>query len=333
MDLAQGASDPGWIVLSSPLGRPLHALLLEVVVLAAFGLTIAHVVSRHRRGDRAPLFRWLAILAYGLQMEWIAFNYLHNYVHAQFTVQLYHGLLPLYVPCIYVVLHYTALDLVGRLGQGALRQALLAGFVICLLDVPFDILGVNAGWWRWTDTDPNLAHRWLGVPVTSYEWYLIFGAVLAALVHLFGPRVAARPPWVLVLAAPLLGAAVIAGGVLAFLPFHALVAVGLGPGTIVAAHLVVGGGLGLAALAAPAPAPRSPPVVAAVLLLQAWYGLALAWLWVGGELHDPGAQVACVLAAMAGAVAVAVWSPRRGASVPAAVAGAAVSAQPHERSV
>jgi len=103
--------------------------------------------------------------------------------------------------------------------------------------VPFDIVGVDAGWWTWSTTDKNLAVRWLGVPVTSYYWYLMFGAVYALLSRGLRRLVEKRSLGLKLALAPLVGAGVIVGGTLSFLPFHGLKALGVRDDLIVAGHL------------------------------------------------------------------------------------------------
>ncbi|MDQ3037793.1 MAG: carotenoid biosynthesis protein, partial [Myxococcota bacterium] len=251
------------VAISDPLSRPLHFVLLELAVLACTLAVLAHAVRAYRSGDRRHLFQWLVLTSYGVQMELIAFNFLHNYEHAQFTVQLYGGQLPLYVTGLYGTFMYTGLKVAERLRAHPLVEALLAGFAMCLIDVPFDVAGVSVGWWRWLDTDPNLAFRWLGVPVTSYYWYLIFGAVAALLCRALWSRLEARS---FALAAPIAivaGFGIIVFGVLGFLPFHAVAALGVSHGAIVAAHLV---GCAVLALASRGRRERLDPVVAAVAL-------------------------------------------------------------------
>lgn len=271
--------------LSSPLDRPLHFLVLELCVLASSVAVLAHAVVRYREGDRRHLFQWIAFTSYGVQMELIAFNFLNNYEHAQFTVQLYDGQLPLYVTGLYGSFLYAGTKVVERLSLHPVAEALLAGFAICLIDVPFDLAGVALGWWTWLDTDPNLAFRWLGVPVTSYYWYLIFGAVAAGLGRLFWPRLERRSFALALPIAIVTGTLVIVFGVLAFLPFHGLSALGLTHGTIVALHLV---GCAILALAATGRTPERahPLVLGAALLLPAALTIVLAVVALTGGVDD-----------------------------------------------
>jgi hypothetical protein len=216
---------------------------LELVVYACAIATFAHAARAWRGGDRLPLFTWATVFAYGLTMELISYNFIHSFTHAQFMVMLYHRQLPLYVTAVYPVLLYTGIATARRFGLGWASEAVLAGMLIVALDVPYDVMGPIAGWWRWSDGDPNVAYRWLGVPVTSYYWHLSFGAALCALTRLVGGRR-------LVMAIPL-GALTIVCGFVAFVPFHLLKAAGVADGTFVAAALALAGVVAVRALRAP----------------------------------------------------------------------------------
>src|SRR5262245_11362419 len=97
-----------FVAFNNPFAQPLHFAGVELIVVAAFVLTLRDALRRQ------ALFQWLLAFCYGITMELIAFNYLNNYAHGQFTIQLYHRQLPLYVVCIYPVFHYTGLTLVQR---------------------------------------------------------------------------------------------------------------------------------------------------------------------------------------------------------------------------
>lgn len=298
-------SDP-LIAFSSPLSRPWHFALLELAVLASTVLVFAHAVMRYRAGDRRHLFQWIAITSYGVQMELIAFNFLENYEHAAFTVQLYGGQLPLYVTGLYGTFLYGGIKLAERLELHPIAEALLAGLAICLVDLPFDLAGVALGWWTWLDTDPNLAYRWLGVPVTSYYWYLAFGAVAVLLCRGLWPRLEKRPFRVAAIVALPAGFLVIFFGVLSFLPFHALAAAGLSHGTITALHM--GGCVLLAFAVRSEPKPMDRVVLWAALLVPAASLLALLG---SPEAPDLGARLMGSLAATSGLCAFAFLLPLR----------------------
>jgi hypothetical protein len=303
------------IAITSPFGRPLHFFVLELSVLAASALVLSHAIARYRRGDRRHIFQWLVITSYGVQMELVAFNFLHNYEHAQFTVQLYHEQLPLYVTGLYGSFMYTGLKLAERLSVHPIAEAFLAGFAMCLIDVPFDVAGVAVGWWTWLDTDPNLAFRWLGVPVTSYYWYLIFGAVVTLECRLLWRVLEKRPFWIAAIVSLFAGSGVIFFGVLGFLPFHAVAALGVDHGTIVASHLV--GCSVLALLSTGARGELDREVALVVPILPGACALVLAWAAFAGLLEHAALQLGVSFAALAGLATLALLLPaRRRAAAP-----------------
>jgi hypothetical protein len=314
------------ISLANPLTHAPHFVGLELVFLACFVLTIRDVVQRRRQGDRYALFQWLVILAYGVAMELIAFNAFPDYAHGQFTVQLYHRKLPLYVTFVYVVFDYTGLKLAERLKLGRFGEAVTAGLAMLLLDVPFDIAGVDARWWVWT-SGHDVTQRWLGVPLTSYAWYLIFGAVLAWLCRALKPRIEGRSVAIQVALAPLVAVLVIALGIVGFLPFHALEAVGLPDAAIVLVHAAFAAVIAYRARAGRREAgsvggvPRELASIAIVLAL--WHlGVILVLAGLGGAASG-GAKVAAASAAAGANLFLFVFT--RGAAVPApgALAGSA----------
>jgi hypothetical protein len=294
-------ADPSYIAFHNPLTRSIYALGLELVVLAGAALTLRHALTRYRKGDRYHLFQWIVITSYGILMELLAFNYYQNYDHATFTVQLYHGKLPLYVTGVYVVLHYTGLKTIERLRLAFLPEALLAGFAICLLDVPFDTIGVEARWWIWSFTDRNVEARWLGVPVTSYYWYMVFGAVLVGLCRALKGRIERRPLAVYVALGPLMGVAIIVLGILAFLPFHALKAAGVPDGVVVAGHMALCVVLALSVRAERVDPPAIEPRIVAGAFLG-FHVVTMLGLWSSGALTEAPARLAAVLGAVGGSI-------------------------------
>jgi hypothetical protein len=225
------------VSFDDPRTLPASFVLLEVAVLVWAGLTFVHARRAHRRGDRAALLTWVTIVVYGLAMEIISYNLVDNFAHGQFTVMFYDDQLPLYITAVYPVLLYTGIAVARRLRLPPAAEAVAAGLCIVALDAPFDMAGPVLGWWQWFDGHGEIAHRWAGVPVTSYYWHMAFGGILAGLTALVARRSRAMPsPW---LALPL-AAAVIALGMIAFAPFHALVALGVSDGLVVAGLLAGG---------------------------------------------------------------------------------------------
>jgi len=257
------------VTLYDPLTRPASVLGLELLAIAIAGLTLWHAVRSHRRGDRAALLTWVTILVYGVTIEIIVYNAVDNFAHAQFTVMFYDRLLPLYVTAIYPVLLYTGIATARRLGLPPLVEAFAAGALIVAMDAPFDVVGPVAGWWVWYDTDPNIAYRWLGVPVTSYYWHLTFGGTLAAVTAWTAAR-SARPGGPRLWLALPSAVATMVIGFLCFVPLHLLAAVGVSHGVTVATALV---GCAAAAIVARKKGGATRGVDRALLLIWlAFYG-------------------------------------------------------------
>jgi hypothetical protein len=232
------------ITIYDPTTRPASFLALELVVLAWCALTWRHAWRADARGDRAARITWLTILVYGLGIEAVSYTLVQNFAHGQFTVMLWDRQLPLYVVAVYPVLLYTGITAARALRLPRAIEPITSGLFIVTLDVPFDLAGPPAGWWRWFDSDPNLAVRWHGVPVTSFYWHLAFGAALAALTRFASRR--ARPP---AIASLWLAAGTIIVGVIAFMPMHALAAVGIGHGAFVGAAIAASAAATVVALA------------------------------------------------------------------------------------
>lgn len=251
------AFDSRLITIRDPSALPWTSVALELVVLAVAGLTLRHALRAHRSGDRAALITWVTIFVYGLVMEVVSYNTVDNFEHGAFTVSFYDHQLPLYIAVIYPVLLYTGIATARWLGLPPAFEAVAAGILIVAVDAPFDVVGPVARWWTWSDGDPNTAYRWAGVPVTSFYWHCAFGGILAALTARAARH--RRPP--LWLAVPLSLATIVAG-VIAFLPFHGLKALGVRDGLIVGALLGVCAALtAFAAATRRTPRPRDPALL------------------------------------------------------------------------
>jgi hypothetical protein len=255
---------------------------LEIGVILCGILTLLHAWRRGR------LFDWIAVLSYGVAMEILSYHAFDNFHHARFSVMLYGGRMPLYVVWVYPVLIYTAIQAVSRLGLQRAVEPFAAGLAIVLLDMPFDILGVDGDWWFWSATDPNLSARWLGVPVTSYYWHLAFGGCLAFLVRWLRGRSIALAPLAGVLTIPL--------GVAAFIPFHLLKRLGTPDGAIVA--LLVAVSASLLVLGRKAARPAADRLLLAVpLAYHALLVVVAARFFSDGRTPTP--QLAVIAAATA----------------------------------
>lgn len=297
----QTFADPSYVAVNNPFDMPWHFLGLELVVYGCFIMTVRHAWKQHREGDSFHLFQWLTMFVYGLLMELIAFNFMQNYHHGQFSVQLYHGELPLYITAIYLVFHYTGIKAVERLGLPLIKGGLLAGLAIMVIDVPFDSLGVDAGWWWWVDNSADALHprfvevletRWFGVPVTSYYWYLMYGALLYVLSHLAWRRMErkGRSLRTRLLVAPLVSVGVVVGGALAFevmfwlprltgLSDHAIVATYIGSVVILAATV-----------RAPEAKPAPRWLLGNVAVFYVFHLALMIWLATQGGLSSPSGK-------------------------------------------
>ena len=284
--------DPSTIVAS------FHGL--EIAIGLGFILTLRHAIARHREGSAWPLFLWLMTLMYGVVMEVLTYNTVDNFSHAQFTVMLYHKKLPLYVVMLYPAFVYTAVQTARRLGMRGVSTFFATGLIAVLIDVPFDIMGPDAGWWWWHEDaeDPLglVAHRWLGVPVSSYCWHLLFEGSQWLVAHRFRRRVDAWStrslvgtvtralPWAL-----LGGVASVITGVIVMMPFHAFRGVGLHDGVFTTTLLVVSS----LALLLGHKRGASPPDWSLLSWVLVWnfFFVALAyWILMGGDIPQTAAK-------------------------------------------
>jgi hypothetical protein len=291
--------DPSLFAFNDPRALPLEHVGLELVFFGCLALTLRDVAARYRRGERYALFQWLLTLAYGVLMELVAFNAYPDYEHAQFSAELYHRKLPLYITAVYVVFHYTGWKLVERRRLGALGEAVVTGLSILLLDVSFDVAGAEARWWWWLPSGRDVTVRWLGVPLTSFEWYLIFGAVLAGVGRALRRRIEPRPALVYVALAPLVAVAVIVLGVVAFLPFHALEAIGLPDALLVAAHAAACVLVAVKVRGGAEETPRSWPLALIPAVLATWDLGVLVAHWESAGISQGGTKVMVSVVAVA----------------------------------
>ena len=306
------------ITLTSPFALTWHFFALEWLIIGCFGMTAMHAWGQYRRGDRYPAFQWLVIVLYGLSMEMIAFHYWQNYAHATFSIQLYNGLLPLYISALYPVFYYVGLKSVDHHRLPWLQEAAVAGLAICLLDVPFDTIGVSAGWWVWgapAEAVVKEIHleavstRWLGVPVTSYLWYLVFGGILTAVLRGVRSRIEGRSLAVYLLAALPVALLIILLGVLVFQPLF------WGPRAVGIPDDVIVGGVMLIGLIAAWRSPRGAPgwVGQVTLSVQGFMLGVMLYSWK--TIEQPNARLAVILAVMLASAMI--WRVRRGASLDA----------------
>ena len=156
-------------------------LIGEYVIIACAALALIHAL----RAGRANRLIWAAALIAGTANDLIfmALPVVDTFWQAQATIMITPRL-PLYIPCVYIVFLYWPTVGVRRLGLGRWPAAALTGLVACLLYAPYDIVGAKFLWWTWHDTDPAIAERLFGAPLSSSLWVLTFTGAFALLVDL-----------------------------------------------------------------------------------------------------------------------------------------------------
>jgi hypothetical protein len=300
--------DSEYVTVYAPFSRPLSFTLLELVVVGCSALTFIDARRCSRKGDTAAMFTWASIFSYGIFIELMSYNVFKSFTHGQFPIMFYHQKLPLYISVIYPVFIYTAVRSVQRFGLSRWAEPFAIGLTIVAIDFPFDILGPGAGWWSWSETDPNMAYRWLGVPVVSYYWHLAWGGFITFMCRGLALRFRDLSGWKLLLAIPV-GALTIVGGIILFIPFHIIKGFGVPDGAIVlalfAASLVIFVMARKNLRSEPTPLP-----LAAALIFAGFHVLAGIAFLARGELTQAPEKLTCVVAAAGFTVAVQLLSRR-----------------------
>jgi len=166
-----------WLVAVRPLSEAWEAqpsfLLAEYAYYVLAVLMLSHAFYL---GGRWP-YMWLGSLIHGLVIENISMNIpdIENYWQSQTTLVFIGRKLPLHIALIYPVFEYPAHYAVAHLRLPRYAQALMAGLLEVLMDLPYDIMCVRFLHWSWHDTDPNIYDRHYWVPWNSYYFHLSFG--------------------------------------------------------------------------------------------------------------------------------------------------------------
>ena len=121
----------------------------------------------------------------------VIFSYIpmvDNFWHAQ-GVLMITPRFPAYIGAFYVGWLYFSTITVWRLTSVVFRRestvgnAALTGLLSAAYYAPWDVVGAKHLWWSWHTTDLMLRHRWLGVPVASTMFTLVFGFTWSLCLH------------------------------------------------------------------------------------------------------------------------------------------------------
>ncbi|MFO7562323.1 MAG: hypothetical protein R6X02_06740 [Enhygromyxa sp.] len=151
-------------------------LVGEIMFMICAVVALVHALC----SGRDHLLIWIAALIAGTanDMIFMALPLVDTFWQAQATIMITPRL-PLYIPCVYVCFMYYPTVAVRRLRLRPVSQAALTGIVACLFYAPYDIVGAKFMWWTWHDTDPTIAARILGAPISSSLWVLTFVGAFA----------------------------------------------------------------------------------------------------------------------------------------------------------
>ncbi|XP_078698763.1 uncharacterized protein LOC144926135 [Branchiostoma floridae x Branchiostoma belcheri] len=171
-----------WIAFRSPLDiyeKHANFLVAELAIYPMAVLTFMHAM---RRGGRYRNM-WFAALFHGLWSEMLAYwiPEIDNFWHAQSSIMMLGRRLPLYIMCIYPVIHYVSTVAASRLKLGIFPTAYAAGLADCVFYHVYDIVGIKLLWWTWHDTDPNIYERQFWVPFASTLFRLTFSSAFTLL--------------------------------------------------------------------------------------------------------------------------------------------------------
>lgn len=299
--------------------------LLELIFVWGFWVTLRHALRERSEGRPYGLLLWLTALFYGVFMELLTYNTIDNFAHGQFTVQFYAQKLPIYVVLLYPTFVYIAVHAARRLNMGAVGSFFTAGALAVMIDVPFDIMGPDDKWWWWYEgaEDPMdlLAARWLGVPVTSYCWHLLFEGSQQWVTERFARRVDDNHPPErglfsslvgLVPLAIFTGALSVVVGVLVMMPFHGFRALGFSDHAFTLTLLIVAALAFVSAKKRPDTRPPEWDLLAWVLGWYALFFVLAARVWPSGGIEHVEYKFAVYIAVAAASVGLHAWIQHRG---------------------
>ena len=88
---------------------------------------------------------------------------------------------PLHIILLYPAFMYPVHVAVVRMNLPEYCMPFAAGLLDCIMDIPFDIIGIKFVWWTWHDTDSNIYERSYWVPWCSYIFHMTFATAVTFL--------------------------------------------------------------------------------------------------------------------------------------------------------
>jgi len=119
---------------------------------------------------------WCSTVVHGLMTECMSYWYpdIDNFWHSQSMIMFWGWREPLHIIMLYPAFMYPVHVAVTRMNISEHIQPFAASLLDCLIDIPFDIIGIKFLWWTWHDTDSNIYERSYWVPWCSYIFHMTF---------------------------------------------------------------------------------------------------------------------------------------------------------------
>ncbi len=148
--------------------------------LAALALVLWHAASLMGWKPAAKMVGLGWIIAYALEEFGVHTGIIYGRYYFTYLMGPKLDVIPLALPCLWVVLIYIAFLMTNLLMDGSplpqshswghiLFTALLAGLLVTTFDLNADPFAVDNGWWVWIDKGP-----YYGVPVHNYVgWFIV----------------------------------------------------------------------------------------------------------------------------------------------------------------
>lgn len=155
-------------------------VIFEVMVYVLTIFTWKHAMAKQRT------MVWALGISIGIfnDLFWMGLPNANNFWHAQALFMLTDRL-PLYIPCVYVVVFYVGASVAAALKLPALAEAASAGLVSHLVYAPYDIAGPRFLWWTWHTGDTSVSMRQANAPFASSMFVMFYFMMCTAMLHGF----------------------------------------------------------------------------------------------------------------------------------------------------